>query len=45
MTTSLNKLQLIGNLEAEPKTITSLYGQSFVTATLAKSEGNFSTLI
>ena len=35
MTASLNKVQLIGNLGAEPKTITSQNDQSFVTATLA----------
>jgi single-strand DNA-binding protein len=38
MTASLNKVQLIGNLGAEPKTITSQNGQSFVTATLATNE-------
>ena len=38
MTASLNKLQLIGNLGAEPKIITSQNGQSFVTATLATNE-------
>ncbi|CZG39230.1 Helix-destabilizing protein [Legionella pneumophila] len=38
MTASLNKVQLIGNLGAEPKAITSQNGQSFVTATLATNE-------
>lgn len=38
MTASLNKVQLIGNLGAEPKTFTSQNGQSFVTATLATNE-------
>lgn len=38
MTASLNKVQLIGNLGAGPKTITSQNGQSFVTATLATNE-------
>ena len=38
MTASLNKVQLIGNLGAEPKTITSQNGQSFVTAALATNE-------
>ena len=38
MTASLNKIQLIGNLGAEPKTITSQNGQSFVTATLATND-------
>ncbi|HHT9843834.1 TPA: single-stranded DNA-binding protein [Legionella pneumophila] len=38
MTASLNRVQLIGNLGAEPKTITSQNGQSFVTATLATNE-------
>ncbi|HFS6879502.1 TPA: single-stranded DNA-binding protein [Legionella pneumophila] len=38
MTASLNKVQLIGNLGAEPKSITSQNGQSFVTATLATNE-------
>ena len=38
MTVSLNRVQLIGNLGADPKTITSKDGQSFVTATLATNE-------
>lgn len=38
MTASLNKVQLIGNLGAEPKGITGKEGQSFVTATLATNE-------
>lgn len=38
MTASLNKVQLIGNLGAEPKVITGKEGQSFVTATLATNE-------
>lgn len=38
MTASLNKVQLIGNLGAEPKIITGKDGQSFVTATLATNE-------
>lgn len=38
MTASLNKIQLIGHLGAEPKIITSQNGQSFVTATLATNE-------
>ncbi|HAU0792905.1 TPA: single-stranded DNA-binding protein [Legionella pneumophila] len=40
MTASLNKVQLIGNLGTEPKTITNQNGQSFVTATLA-TNGSF----
>jgi len=40
MTASLNKVQLIGNLGAELKTITSQNGQSFVTATLATNESS-----
>ncbi len=38
MTASLNRVQLIGNIGAEPKTITGKDGQSFVTATLATNE-------
>lgn len=38
MTASLNKVQLIGNVGAEPKTITGQNGQSFVPATLATNE-------
>ncbi len=38
MTASLNKIQLIGHLGAEPKIIISQNGQSFVTATLATNE-------
>lgn len=38
MTTSLNRVQLIGNLGADPKSITGKNGQSFVTATLATNE-------
>tara|TARA_B100000949_G_C14125507_1_gene384407 strand:- start:306 stop:728 length:423 start_codon:yes stop_codon:yes gene_type:complete len=38
MTASLNRVTLIGNLGAEPKTITGKDGQSFVTATLATNE-------
>ena len=35
MTASLNRIQLIGNLGADPKSITGKDGQPFVTATLA----------
>lgn len=38
MTVSLNRVQLIGNLGADPKSITGKDGQSFVTATLATNE-------
>lgn len=38
MTASLNKVQLIGNLGADPKVITGKDGQSFVSATLATNE-------
>ncbi|HHT9843846.1 TPA: single-stranded DNA-binding protein [Legionella pneumophila] len=38
MTASLNRVTLIGNLGAEPKTITGKDGQSFITATLATNE-------
>jgi len=38
MTASLNRVQLIGNLGADPKSITGKNGQSFVTATLATNE-------
>ncbi|AMQ28965.1 TPA: single-stranded DNA-binding protein [Legionella pneumophila] len=38
MTASLNRVQLIGNLGADPKSITGKDGQSFVTATLATNE-------
>ncbi|AGN13879.1 TPA: single-stranded DNA-binding protein [Legionella pneumophila] len=38
MTASLNQVQLIGNLGADPKNITGKDGQSFVTATLATNE-------
>lgn len=38
MTAALNRVTLIGNLGAEPKTITGKDGQSFVTATLATNE-------
>ena len=38
MTASLNRIQLIGNLGADPKSITGKDGQSFVTATLATNE-------
>lgn len=38
MTASLNRIQLIGNIGAEPKTITGKDGQTFVTATLATNE-------
>ena len=38
MTASLNHVQLIGNLGADPKSITGKNGQSFVTATLATNE-------
>lgn len=38
MTASLNRIQLIGNLGADPKSITSKDGQPFVTATLATNE-------
>lgn len=38
MTTSLNRVQLIGNLGADPKSIIGKNGQSFITATLATNE-------
>lgn len=38
MTASLNRVQLIGNLGANPKSITGKNGQPFVTATLATNE-------
>ena len=38
MTASLNRVQLIGNLGADPKSIAGKDGQSFVTATLATNE-------
>jgi len=38
MTATLNKVQLIGNLGAEPKSITTKEGGIFVTATLATNE-------
>ena len=38
MTASLNRVQLIGNLGADPKNITGKDGQSFVTAALATNE-------
>lgn len=38
MTASLNRIQLIGNLGADPKSITGKDGQLFVTATLATNE-------
>jgi single-strand DNA-binding protein len=38
MAASLNRVQLIGNLGADPKSITGKNGQSFVTATLATNE-------
>ncbi len=38
MTASLNRVQLIGNLGADPKSIIGRDGQSFVTATLATNE-------
>ncbi|CZO58632.1 single-stranded DNA-binding protein [Legionella pneumophila serogroup 1] len=38
MTVSLNRVQLIGNLGADPKSIIGKDGQSFVTATLATNE-------
>ncbi|HAT1795735.1 TPA: single-stranded DNA-binding protein [Legionella pneumophila] len=38
MTASLNRVQLIGNLGAAPKSITGKDGQSFVTAALATNE-------
>ncbi|HAU0843164.1 TPA: single-stranded DNA-binding protein [Legionella pneumophila] len=38
MTASLNRVQLIGNLGADPKSITGKDGQSFVTAALATNE-------
>ncbi|KTD25073.1 single-stranded DNA-binding protein [Legionella maceachernii] len=38
MTASLNRVQLIGNLGADPKSIIGKNGQSFVTATLATNE-------
>ena len=38
MTATLNKVQLIGNLGADPKSIAGKDGQSFVTATLATNE-------
>tara|TARA_Y100000588_G_scaffold224279_1_gene238263 strand:+ start:423 stop:845 length:423 start_codon:yes stop_codon:yes gene_type:complete len=38
MTASLNRVTLIGNLGAEPKTITGKNGPSFIIATLATNE-------
>lgn len=38
MTATLNKVQLIGNLGAEPKSYTTKEGSIFVTATLATNE-------
>nr|WP_106183548.1 single-stranded DNA-binding protein [Legionella pneumophila] len=38
MTASLNRVQLIGNLGADPKSITGKDGLTFVTATLATNE-------
>ncbi len=38
MTAALNRVTLIGNLGADPKTIVGKDGQSFVTATLATNE-------
>lgn len=38
MTAFLNRVQLIGNLGADPKSIAGKDGQSFVTATLATNE-------
>lgn len=38
MTVSLNRVQLIGNLGADPKSITGKDGQFFVTVTLATNE-------
>ncbi|HAT1770934.1 TPA: single-stranded DNA-binding protein [Legionella pneumophila] len=38
MTASLNRVQLIGNLGADPKSITGKDGQFFVTAALATNE-------
>lgn len=38
MTASLNKVQLIGNIGAEPKHITTKEGSIFVTASLATNE-------
>ncbi|ADG24318.1 single-stranded DNA-binding protein [Legionella pneumophila] len=38
MTASLNRVQLIGNLGADPKSIAGKDGQSFVTTTLATNE-------
>ena len=38
MTASLNRIQLIGNIGAEPKTIAGKDGKTFVTATLATNE-------
>ncbi|WP_133127673.1 single-stranded DNA-binding protein [Legionella nagasakiensis] len=38
MTASLNRIQLIGNLGADPKSITGKDGQPFVAATLATNE-------
>lgn len=38
MTATLNKIQLIGNIGAEPKTITTKEGSLFVTASLATNE-------
>ncbi|MFO9584318.1 single-stranded DNA-binding protein [Legionella pneumophila serogroup 1] len=38
MSASLNRVQLIGNLGADPKSIIGKDGQSFVTATLATNE-------
>lgn len=38
MTATLNRIQLIGNIGAEPKTITTKEGKTFVTASLATNE-------
>ncbi len=38
MTAALNKVQLIGNLGGDPKSITGKDGQSFITVTLATNE-------
>ena len=50
MTATLNKVQLIGNLGADPKSYTTKEGNTFVTATLAtndavKRNGEWETIV
>lgn len=50
MTATLNKIQLIGNIGAEPKSITTKGGNIFVTASLATNEsvkrnGNWESMV